>query len=69
MKAGELLLQILLRLLAYLRRAADLLRWFTSGDAPVLAARISEYGLDTAAERRPDLNVYDALLAGAGGTK
>ena len=38
-------------------------------DAAVLAARISEYGLDTAAEHGPDLNVYDALLTGAGGTK
>lgn len=32
-------------------------------DAAVLAARISEYGLDTAAEEGPDLNIYDALLA------
>lgn len=35
-------------------------------DTAVLAARISEYGLDTAAETGPDLNVYDSLLAGAG---
>ena len=37
-------------------------------DAAVLAARISEYGLDTAAERGADLNVYDAFLSGAGAT-
>lgn len=34
-------------------------------DAAVLAARISEYGLDTAAEQGPDLNVYDAFLSAA----
>lgn len=32
-------------------------------DAAVLAARMSEYGLDTAAEHGPDLNAYDAFLA------
>lgn len=35
-------------------------------DAAVLAARITEYGLDTAAEHGPDLGVYDALLTSAG---
>lgn len=34
-------------------------------DTAVLAARISEYGLDTAAEAGPDLNIYDTLLDGA----
>lgn len=34
-------------------------------DAAVLAARMSEYGLDTEAEHGPDLNVYDAFLAGS----
>jgi len=34
-------------------------------DAAVLATRMSEYGLDTAAEHGPDLNVYDAFLTGA----
>ena len=38
-------------------------------DAAVLAARISEYGLDTAAEHGPDLNVYDTLLSAAGVTQ
>jgi len=37
-------------------------------DAAVLAARITEYGLDTAAENGPDLNVYDSFLTGGGGT-
>ena len=32
-------------------------------DTAVLAARISEYGLDTAAEQGPDLKIYDELLA------
>jgi transposase len=36
-------------------------------DTAVLAARISEYGLETAAEQGPDLSAYDALLAVAGG--
>ena len=31
-------------------------------DTAVLAARIREYGLDTAAEQGPDLKIYDALL-------
>ena len=31
-------------------------------DTAVLAARIGEYGLDTAAEQGPDLKIYDALL-------
>ena len=31
-------------------------------DTAVLAARISEYGLDTAAEQGPDLKIYDSLL-------
>ena len=31
-------------------------------DTAVLAARISEYGLDTAAVQGPDLKIYDALL-------
>lgn len=31
-------------------------------DTAVLAARISEYGLDTEEERGPDLKIYDALL-------
>ncbi len=31
-------------------------------DTAVLAARISEYGLDTAAVEGPDLKIYDALL-------
>ena len=31
-------------------------------DTAVLAARISEYGLDTAVEGGPDLKIYDALL-------
>jgi transposase len=34
-------------------------------DTAVLAARITEYGLETAAEHGPDLNVYDAFLTGA----
>lgn len=38
-------------------------------DAAVLAARISEYGLDTAAEAGPDLNAYDLLLAGVGASQ
>lgn len=33
-------------------------------DTAVLAARISGYGLDTAAETGPDLSVYDSLLVG-----
>ena len=37
-------------------------------DTAVLAARISEYGLDTAAEQGPDLSAYDTLLAVAGAT-
>ena len=36
-------------------------------DTAVLAARISEYGLNTEAEAGPDLNSYDALLEQAGG--
>jgi transposase len=35
-------------------------------DTAVLAARISEYGLDTAAEAGPDLSGYDTLLEQAG---
>jgi transposase len=35
-------------------------------DTAVLAARISEYGLDTAAEAGPDLSGYDTLLKQAG---
>ena len=35
-------------------------------DTAVLAARISEYGLDTAAEQGPDLKIYDALLDDVG---
>jgi len=35
-------------------------------DTAVLAARISEYGLDTAAEAGPDLSGYDTLLEPAG---
>jgi transposase len=31
-------------------------------DTAVLAARIGEYGLDTAAEQGPDLKIYDSLL-------
>lgn len=31
-------------------------------DAAILAARISEYGLDTAPEKGPDLGIYDELL-------
>lgn len=31
-------------------------------DTAVLAARIGEYGLDTAAEQGPDLKIYDTLL-------
>ncbi len=38
-------------------------------DAAVLAARMTEYGLDTSAEKGPDLNIYDALLTGAGGNQ
>lgn len=34
-------------------------------DAAVLAARMTEYGLDTAAEHGPDLNVYDSFLTEA----
>lgn len=36
-------------------------------DTAVLAARISEYGLDTAAEQGPDLHIYDTLLAATTG--
>jgi hypothetical protein len=35
-------------------------------DTAVLAARISEYGLDTACEPGPDLSGYDTLLEHAG---
>jgi len=38
-------------------------------DTAVLAARISEYGLETAAEQGPDLSAYDTLLAVGGGTR
>lgn len=38
-------------------------------DAAVLAARIAEYGLNTAAEHGPDLNVYDSFLTEAAATQ